>query len=267
MKLINFKYYISVLILVFTTVSCRKVIDLKLGNNTGELVIEGNVTNVSGPQYVKLSRNVPFTNTNVYPTVTGALVIVDDDKGNHFQLTEGPTGIYSFPFKGQIGSIYTLNVVTSNQSYLANSTMPPVVQLDSISSRTSEFSSGNKNQQVITVYFKDTPNVPNQYRFIMYVNSVQVKAIFAFDDEFIDGKYVNLDLQENDIDIYRKDTVKVEMQCLDRPIYSYWFTQEQQQADNPGGAVAPANPPTNITPTTLGYFSAHTTQTTTLVIK
>jgi hypothetical protein len=31
--------------------------------------------------------------------------------------------------------------------------------------------------------------------------------------------------------------------------------------------VAPANPPASISPATLGYFSAHTTQTLTLVVK
>ena len=102
--------------------------------------------------------------------------------------------------------------------------------------------------------------MPNQYRFVMYVNRVQVNTIFAFDDEFIDGRNVNLDLQQNDIDIFPKDTVTVEMQCIDRPMYTYWFTLVQQRGNNPGGAMTPSNPPTNITPATLGYFSAHTTQ-------
>ena len=78
---------------------------------------------------------------------------------------------------------------------------------------------------------------------------------------------VSLDLQESDVDIYAKDTVTVEMQCIDRPVYNYWFTLSQQQGDNPGGAVAPSNPPTNFTPATLGYFSAHTTQGITMTVK
>jgi hypothetical protein len=94
-----------------------------------------------------------------------------------------------------------------------------------------------------------------------------VKSVFAFDDEFINGKYVDLDLEENDIDIYPQDKVRVEMQCIDKPVYKYWYTLAQQQANNPGGQVAPANPPTNITPAILGYFSAHTTQSITIVVK
>ena len=77
---------------------------------------------------------------------------------------------------------------------------------------------------------------------------------------FQDGRYVSLDLLENDIDIYPADTVKVEMQCIDKPVYTYWFTLMQQSTEGPGGGVTPANPPSNITPLTLGYFSAHTSQ-------
>lgn len=120
---------------------------------------------------------------------------------------------------------------------------------------------------MMTVYFNDPAGVKNQYRFVMYVNGKEVNTIFAFDDQFIDGKHVTLDLQQNETDIYPGDTVRVEMQNIDRPVYIYWFTLEQQQGNNPGGAVAPSNPPTNITPATLGYFSAHTTQSLSIIAR
>jgi Domain of unknown function (DUF4249) len=261
------KYYFIVLVAALALSSCKKVINLDLGNVSGELVIEGNITNVSGPQYVVLSRNVPFTSTNVYPPVTGADVTIADNRGNQYQLTEGPAGTYSInPLLGFGSRTYTMTVTTGGKTYTANSTMPGTIQLDSITDKNNYFNAGN-GQKIVTVHFQDPPGIVNQYRFVMYVNNVQVKSIFAFDDEFIDGKYTDLDLQENDINIYAGDTVKVEIQCIDKPIYTYWFTLAQQQVNNPGGQVAPANPPTNITPTALGYFSAHTTQTLTLVVK
>ncbi|MFI5162775.1 MAG: DUF4249 domain-containing protein [Sphingobacteriales bacterium] len=266
MKKSGLKYLICIPVILLA-LSCRKVIQLDLGNHTGELVIEANLTNVYGPQYVKISRNVPFTSTNTYPAVTGAVVSISDSLGHQYQFTEGPAGTYSIDnVNGIAGDTYHLSITTGGKTYTAKSTMPQVVKMDSITSKDSFFDTG-KGKRMITVYFKDPPNVPNQYRMIMYVNGVQVKSVFSFSDEFIDGKYVNLDLQENDIDVYAKDTVKVEMQNIDKPMYTYWFTQAQQQANNPGGQVAPANPPTNITPTTLGYFSAHTTQSISLVVK
>ncbi|MBS1531907.1 MAG: DUF4249 domain-containing protein [Bacteroidetes bacterium] len=266
MKKNGLKYFL-VIAAIAGLASCKKVIDLHLGNASGQLVIEGNMTNVPGPQYVMLSRNVPFTSPNVYPAVSGAAVSIADDRGNQYPMTEGSAGTYSVPNAFGFGSrTYTLTVNAGGKTYTATSTMPGTVNLDSITDKPSYFDA-KSGQKIITVHFQDPANIPNQYRFVMHVNRVQVNSIFAFNDEFIDGKHVDLDLQENDIKIYPKDTVTVEMQCIDKPIYTYWYSLAQEQVNNPGGQVAPSNPPTNITPTTLGYFSAHTTQTLTLVVK
>jgi len=267
MKLTRLKYYTAVLLLIMVT-SCKKVIQLDLGNDSGKLVIEGNITNDPGLQIVKLSRNVPFTSTNTYPAVSDAAVAIYDSTDNRYlTMEEGPAGTYSVDKAvGTYGHIYKLVVSTGGQTYNARSVMPDVVAMDSITSSNNILDTKD-NKRMISVYFNDPPNVRNQYRFIMYVNNVQVKTIFAFDDEFINGRHVSLDLQQNDTDIYPGDTVTVEMQCIDKPVYTYWFTLMQQQGNNPGGAVAPSNPPTNISPTTLGYFSAHTTQTTTIVVQ
>jgi hypothetical protein len=243
------------------------VIDLKLGNDTGKLVIEANITNVSGPQSIKLSRNVPFTSTNVYPPVTGATVAVNDDKGNTFPFTEGPAGTYTAnSLAGIAGSTYKMNVLTGGIAYTAASVMPDSVTLDSVTDRKNDFNNKN-NKKEITVHFNDQAGVKNQYRFVMYVNNAEVNDVFAFNDDFFDGRHVDLDLVETDVDIYPGDVVTIEMQCIDKTMYTYWFTLMQQSANNPGGGVAPSNPPTNITPACLGYFSAHTTQSMTIVVK
>ncbi|HEX3384933.1 MAG TPA: DUF4249 family protein, partial [Mucilaginibacter sp.] len=89
--------YVLVIAAIAALASCKKVIDLDLGNVSGQLVIEGNMTNVAGPQYVTLSRNVPFTNPKVYPVVSGATVFIADNLGNQYPMTEGPAGTYSIP--------------------------------------------------------------------------------------------------------------------------------------------------------------------------
>ena len=269
MKLINLKYYVSTVVIALTMASCTKVIDLKLGDKTGELVIEANFTYEHGTQVVKLSRNVPFTSANTYPAVTGATVTMDNHHGRILQFTERTPGYYAVDsIGGTLGRTYTMSVTTADgKTYTADSTMPTQeVPLDSVSSKSNIFD-GSKGKKTITIYFDDPAGIKNQYRFVLYVNNVQVKNVFAYNDDFIDGKSVSLDLQENDINIYARDSVRVEMQCIDQPIYTYWFTQAQQQADNPGGAIAPANPPTNFKPTTLGYFSAHTKQSKSIMVQ
>jgi|SRR6185437_6257895 len=253
--------------LMIVTLSCTKVIDLKLGNDSGKLVIEGNITDTTGPQYVKLSRNVPFTSANVYPQVSGAHVMISDDKGNTFPCTEGPAGIYSTsPMAGVSGTTYKMTVNVGGTTYTASSIMPVGVALDTLTSKPNDFNH-SKNRREITVHLQDPAHVVNQYRFVMWVNGVQVNDTFAYNDDFFDGRDISIDLVETDVDIFPGDTVKVEMQCVDKPVYTYWFALMQQSGNSPGGGVAPSNPPSNIFPACLGYFSAHTTQTKTIIVQ
>jgi len=266
-KMKNIKIYLAVLIITVTVVSCTKVIDLTLANDSGKLVIEANITNINGPQYIVLSRNVAFTSTNTFPPVTGATVTVTDDEGNTYPFSEGPKGTYTaIQMAGIAGRTYKMTVVTGGITYSATSVMPASVPLDSVTSKNNDFNTKN-NRKEITVHLQDPPGVANQYRFVLWVNNVQVNTIFAYDDEFTNGRYVNGDLVENATDIYPGDSVRVEMQCIDKPIFTYWVTLMDQQLDSPGGGVAPSNPPTNISPTCLGYFSAHTTQTESIIVK
>jgi len=266
-----FKKY-SLFFLIPMLASCTKVINLDLGNDTGKLVIEGNITNAAGPQTIKISRNVSVSATNTFPAVSGATVAVTDQAGNKSIFTEGPSGTYTVnSLTGITGNTYTMSVLTDSKTYSASSVMPAVVTLDSLTSRNSEINT-SKHKKVITVYYQDPAGTANQYRFVVWINNVQVKTVYAFNDDFNDGRYVSLDLRVRDNDdsnfgIYAGDTVTVEMQCLDKPIYTYWFSFMQQGSNNPGGGVTPADPPNNITPTALGYFSAHTTQTKTIVVK
>jgi len=265
MKKVFFLFLVGCLAL-----SCTKVVDLKLGNAAGQLDIEANITDVDTVQQIFLRTNVPFSATNVYPPVTGATVVVSDEVGSQYSFAESSPGVYtSRPFVGVGERTYTLQVDKEGQTYTASSTMPGIVRMDSLSDKNRPLNrhQDGRDQKVVSVYYADPPGVANQYRFIEWVNGVQVKSVFTYDDQLTDGRDVTVDLLEQDIDIYAGDTVKVEMQCIDRSVYTYWFALESQQANNFNGAVAPANPPTNISPATLGYFSAHTTQTLTLVIK
>lgn len=264
MKKVFYTYIFSLLFF-----SCTKVIPLQFAGNAGQLDIEANITDADTVQQIFLRVNVPFSADNEYPPVTGATVAVTDDAGDNYSFAETQPGTYtSAAFAGIAGRTYHLQVVADTQRYAAASTMPQRVWMDSLTDKNRPLNrpQDGRDQKVVSVYYQDPPGVPNQYRFIEWVNGVQVNSVFTYDDQLTDGRYVTLELLEQDIDIYAGDTVRVEMQCIDDPIYTYWFALESQQANNFNGAVAPANPPTNISPQTLGYFSAHTTQTLTLIV-
>jgi len=265
MQQLKFRYTIILAaIILIATASCQKVIDIKVNNAAPQLVIEGNLTDVLGPQFVSISQSVPFTSTNIFPPVTGAIVTITDSIGDVYRLSEGPSGIYATdPLRGIYGETYKLTVQTGGKTYIASSTMPHPVPLDSLTDKKQVLSN---DLYTITVNYQDQPKAANQYRFILYVNSQEAGTIFTNDDSFTNGRYVREDLFETGSDIHLKDTATVEMQCIDPNVYKYWFSLSQQQNDGPGGGITPSNPPSNFNNNALGYFSAHTTQTMSIIV-
>jgi hypothetical protein len=75
-------------------------------------VIEGNVTDQPGPYEVIVSMASPVWQPPLNITsVTGALVIIEDDHGNREELKEGSDGhYYTATLQGQVGYTYTLSV-------------------------------------------------------------------------------------------------------------------------------------------------------------
>jgi len=244
--------------MVFVLASaCQKVINLKLDNAAPQLVIEGNLTDEDGAQVVTISKSVSFSATDDFPPVSGAIVTISDSTGVPNVLTETSPGTYVIvPYQGQYGHTYTLTVKVNGVTYKASSTMPKPVQLDSLTAKSDDL--GKKNLRTIVVNYQDPPNVANQYRFILSINKRQVNTVFTNDDSFTNGRYVKEELFQTGTDIMHGDTARVEMQCIDKNIYKYWFTLSQQQNNGPGGGITPSNPPSNFNNGALGYFSAHT---------
>jgi hypothetical protein len=262
---IKFKPFILIALLTLLLFSsCEKVIDLKLNNASPQLVIEGEVSNTSAVHTVKISQSVAFTESNSFPAASGAVVIINDDRGNVYNLTETSPGTYSTPrFTGRTGYVYTLTVKLNGQTYTASSTMPAGVHFDRLSYKDSFF---DTNKKVMTIHYQDPASVVNQYYYVMYVDNVRIKnTILVNDDNFTNGRYVDDDIFQNDTDILVGQSVTVEAQCIDRNVFTYLFSLREQL--NGGPKPTPSNPPSNISNNALGYFSAHTIQRLNLLIK
>lgn len=254
---------------LLSLVSCEKVIDVKLNTSANQLVIEGVITDQPGQQTITLSQSVPYSTSNVYPPVTGAQVVVTDDQSHSWTFTESKPGIYTFSsLKGEAGHKYTLKVVANNTTYNAVSTMPALVKLDSLSIKVITF--GGDDIKTVESHFKDPADQVNQYRWLLKVNGVQIKSVYADNDRLTNGNDVTNTLFYDDDDnkkLEAGDVAEVEMQCIDKDIFTYWFTLSQQTQNGPGGGVTPGNPPSNIDNSALGYFSAQTSEKKTITIK
>ena len=248
--------------------SCEKVIDVKLNTSASKLVIEGMITDQLGVQTITVTESVPYTNSNVYPPVTGAQVVVTDDDNHTWTFTETKPGIYTYPsLKAETSHKYTMKVVAKNTTYTASSTMPSLVKLDTLSIKIITF--GGDDIKTVEAHFRDPADQVNQYRWIMKVNGVQIKTVYADNDRLTNGNEVTETLFYDD-DLNEKlktgDVAEVEMQCIDKDVFTYWFTLSQQTDNGPGGGVTPGNPPSNISNNALGYFSVNTTNKKTLTV-
>lgn len=248
--------------------SCEDVIDLDLNEAQEVLVIEATVTDTSSTQFVRLSRSVPFTDTNTFPGVSGAIVTLTESEGRTYTFVEElfSPGVYRVNnLRGKPLRTYFLKVVTGGKEYTASSAMPKPVNLDSLGiSKTAFF-----NEEVLSVnaFYDDPPETPNYYRFIVSVNGKLSANIYVNNDKFNDGKTVSLDLRDPDDDGLKSgDQIKVEMQGIDENIFRYFDGLDQNE--NRGGAsTTPANPVSNLSGGALGYFNVHTSQTANISIR
>ncbi len=246
--------------------SCTKVININLNDTSPQLVIQGNVTNVPGITTVTISKTINYSLDNVFPGVSGAKVkITDSTNGTIFTLTEVTTGTYqTATLQGLQGHTYLLSVVLNGTEYKASSTMPTQVNLDSV---TFQMNTGF-GQTLINPMpnLQDPANINNYYKFIQTINSKITKKVFVFDDRLSDGKYISRQIFNDSAYIQIKDTVQLEMQCLDKNVYEYFKELSGLDPTN-GQPTSPANPITNISGGVLGYFNACTSQKKKAIVK
>lgn len=257
------KYLIG--LMLFTLGGCKKVIDVKLKNAATQIVITGNIDNRPGPYEVTISKTVDFNSDNIFPPVSDAIVKITGD-GVTDSLTEISPGVYSTHIlQGKPGKAYSMYVSVEGKEYTATSTMPQPVRLDSI-----DFRSGRKDALYAVANFKDPEGIPNYYQFIEYADGKKFRngrGNSVFDDRLSDGRYINRLLYDDSSDIKSGIILTVQMNCIDKEVYSYLSELLQVSGGGEGfSSPTPANPTSNITGGALGYFSAHTISARSIVI-
>jgi hypothetical protein len=110
---------IGIMILLFDRCVEPFIPPLDVNDTVNLLVVEGLITNETGPFGIRLTSTVPVYDyrnilTNSRP-ITGAAVQIIDDKGNIYTLYENDAGWYETEekdLKGIPGNIYTLMITT-----------------------------------------------------------------------------------------------------------------------------------------------------------
>lgn len=243
--------------LLLTTVfpSCQKVIDIDLNEKEPKIVIEGGISDQPGPHVIRISQTVNFDESNEFPPVTGAYLILRDDAGNSETLNETAPGEYvASSLQGIPGRTYTLEATVNGATYTSVSYLPAAVPIDSL---TIEESFWGIRQ--VNIYLKDPAETENYYRIVQEKNRKMVKDILVMSDELQNGSHLSTPLFINNIEdsLRRGDTIMVQLQSIDRAAYDYFRTLMMLTTQAGPPSDAPANPITGFSNGALGYFSAY----------
>jgi hypothetical protein len=259
---------IGILSLVLLS-SCEKVIDIDLSKVEKKYVIEAILTDAPGAKVI-ITQTKDFDQDNTFPGISGATVTITEAGGATTTLSETTAGVYEAPaLAGTSGKTYLLNVNIAGKVFTASTTMPQKINMDTVYI-TDEFFFGG-TRKIVNVENNDPPGFGNSYRFIQYVNNKREDQIMIRNDEYSDGRKVVSKLfyfsDDEDKKIKSGDIVRVDFLCISPDMYKYWYSLDRSATGSgSGGQATPANPVSNMRGGALGYFSAHTIQTETIVV-
>ncbi len=253
-------------LLGFSLTSCEKVIDLDLNTTAPVIVVDGQVTNSSTVgSIVNLSYTNKVNSDNSIVPLIGATVTIQEDNGTVYTLPEESNGVYrNAGLIGITGKTYHLKIVTNGVTLTSSSTMPTMVNLDSLV--VEDFPNFGETIKVVTPFYNDPIGLGNNYNLFLFKNGRLIKDAFAYDDLFINGKKVTFPLiYSRKADEFKKgDLIEVVMNCIDYNNYKYWFSFSQSSTGSP--LAVPDNPISNIKGNAIGVFGANTYQKRSIVI-
>lgn len=258
------------MILIFLVFfSCEKVITVDLNEANPNIVIEGILNGSEGTLKVAVSRTGSYFDAYSVQMVSGASVTFSDELGNQFIPAETGNGIYEVSeiFVNQ-GLTYTLEVEVEGTTYEGESVLNDPVEIDSLNAEYFDGFGFLDPGYLIHCFFQDPEGLDNFYRIKLYVNGVYQDSpdfYYVLNDEFFNGNRVDIRLQGQLFNI--ADTVVARLMAIDKSTYEYFNSLQDIIGSSSAGTAAPANPVTNLSNGALGYFSAFTIHSDTIIIQ
>jgi hypothetical protein len=128
------RYFLFIIGILF--IGCREEFIIDFGDNEKVLVVDGSITNETGPYTINLSLSSRVANSAIEP-YTGCAVRIIDSNGNNELLIEKKPGKYITDvngIRGEVGMSYKLSVVSSSgKEYETNfQEMQEPVDIDSL---------------------------------------------------------------------------------------------------------------------------------------
>ncbi|MEO1049996.1 MAG: DUF4249 family protein [Bacteroidota bacterium] len=271
-------YFILLLVAI---ASCEETVLLDIDQTPVRIVIDGLVTNESKQHAVKVSRTVDFYQQGLTPRVEDAVVSVSDNEGNVFNYVHNPNnhpdsvGFYlsEFPFAGEVGRIYTLNVQADGQTYTALDSMFRVTSVDSLEITINEderMDPEDEDRFYEILYYAEEPQDTKDFYLFQFFRNGELENEEGEQIYFADDRALGDRIDALPIPVFYAlgDTAVVETFSLTRNGFLF-YNDLFNNINNDGGMFSPppANPRTNLTNGALGFFQVSAINRLTLVIE
>lgn len=158
------------LFIILTNFSCIEPIEVGRDKYIGQLVVEGEISNLPGPYKISLRYNAVFPeNPDAYTLekkITDAIVMIfEAETGESSSLAHVGNGVYETTdtnFEGVIGNTYHLEIQHDEKTFQSRpSKIMPVPEIDSIYSDYDSLS----EELVVYLDFTDFQSTGNKYRW------------------------------------------------------------------------------------------------------
>jgi hypothetical protein len=255
--------------IVVTFCACEETILLDLKQTESKVVIEAQVTNHPGYQFVKVTRSANFYAKGKTPRITTATVTVTDDVGAEFQFVHNPggssdsLGIYlpAIPFVGEVDRTYTLKVTVDATVYEATDKLVSVIPIEKLEYQVNDEEKQDPKDKgkfyELLIFTTEPQDEKNYYLFKFYRNDSLVyyndTDIYFSDDEFLAE---NIEGVPSPVFYGVGDRGRVEAYSLSRKGYIFYGDLWNILNNDAGGMFGPipASPRTNISNGALGFF-------------
>ena len=277
--------------IAFCLVSCEKNIDFETQKQVPSLVVDGVIEDGKAPQIILTKSLDYFSNITAQIALNSfarnAVVTINNGTTTHqLNLGLGYKAYYysidssnlSTAFLGEQNKTYNLRILFEGKEYISQTTIPQLTKTcDSLWWRKQP--NNNDTNAILVGRFTDPVGLGNYIRYFTKVNSEPFYAGLksAFDDQVIDGKTYNIDIDKGldrnkDIDFTkdnifkRGDTVTLKFCNTDKATYNFWNTWEFafQAIGNPFST--PNKVLGNISNNALGAFCGYSCQYKTIII-
>lgn len=260
---------------------CEEAITLDPRQTPSRVVIEGQVTDVPGRQFVRVTRTLGFYDQGGASRISTAQVFITDDQGGRVQLLHNPkgksdsAGFYLPPvgFTGVVGRTYTMTVTLDGQTYAATDKLLRVTKIDSMLYRPNVFQeredpSDGKIWELL-IYAKEPQETEDNYLIKYYRNDSLTyngrTDVYVLNDY---GVGENIDGVPSSVYYAPGDKARVEMYSISREAFLF-YSDLATVLNSDGGMFSPppANPRSNISNNALGFFQVSAISSAEVILK